>query len=298
MSGESQCQRPKRACPNPPPRPPPCGAGGCRRRRLAVDARVLRPRADGYRSPAGEIEPAERPFLRLHVDRRRILGIDARLEAVAAADAVPVAGADADAVDRARRPADGAVVLRAAADVVERLRVVGGDAVVLRQRQVGEVPPRLHAVVGLVEAAVVREDDVVLVGGIEHDVVMIDVHAGHGDLRPGLAAVGAAIDVGLQRPDGLGVVGVDVDLVVVAGIAAAIAVVAGAAAATLRRRIARRLRRAGIDRPARRRRRCRRPPLHVRRGHRRSSCPIRDHVAPASSDLKNPPCPSCEVTSA
>ena len=117
------------------------------------------------------------PSCDLHVNRRGILGIDARLEAVAAADAVPVACADAGAVAGARGPADGAVVLGAAADVVERLRVVGGDTVVLRQRQVGEVPPRLHAVVGLVEAAVVRQDDVVPVGGIEHDVVMIDVRA-------------------------------------------------------------------------------------------------------------------------
>ena len=46
-------------------------------------------------------------------------------------------------------PQIGTVVLHAAADVVERLRVVGADAIELRQRQVGEVPPRLHPVVGL-----------------------------------------------------------------------------------------------------------------------------------------------------
>ena len=48
-------------------------------------------------------------------------------------------------------PSTDAVVLRAAADVVERPRVVGRDPVELRQRQVGELPPGLHAVVGLVQ---------------------------------------------------------------------------------------------------------------------------------------------------
>ncbi len=258
MSGASQCQRPM-PWPRPPPRPP----AGRRRRRgrgLAVDGRVQRGRTDAVRTAGPEVEPAEAAVLRLHEHDVRILRIDPRLEAVAAADAVPVAGADPDPVERPRRAADRAVVLGAAADVVERPGVVGVDPVVLRQRQVGEVPPRLHAVVGLVDAAVVGEDDVVLVGRVEHDVVVIDVHARHRHRLPGLAAVGAAVDVGLQRPDGLGVVSVDVDLVVVAGIAAAIAVVAATTtASTLGRRVSGRLLHARIGRSAGRCRRWRRP---------------------------------------
>ena len=164
MSGESQCQRPRRRQGRRRPghrRParPPGGAGAAGG--FAVDGGVLGTRPDRRRLTGAQIEPVERPFLRLHVDDGRILGIVARLEAVAAADAVPVAGADAGPVQRPRRAADGPVVLRAAADVVERLRVVGRDPVELRQRQVGEVPPGLHAVVGLVESAVVAEEHVV-----------------------------------------------------------------------------------------------------------------------------------------
>jgi hypothetical protein len=126
---------------------------------------------------------------------------------------------------------DAPVVLCAAAHVVKGAGVVGGDAVELRERQVGEMPPRLHAVVGFVEPAIVGQQHVVLVGRIEHDVVMIDVHARHRHLGPGLSPVRAAIDVRLQRPDGFGIVGVDVNLVVVPGIAAAITVVVESATA-------------------------------------------------------------------
>jgi hypothetical protein len=100
------------------------------------------------------------------------------------------------------------------------------------------VAPGFHPVVGFVQPAVVAEQDVVAIRGVEDDVVVIDVHAGHGDLDPRLAAVGAAVDVGLQRPDRVRIVAVDEDLVVVAGIAAAVPVVgrrAAAAAASCRR---------------------------------------------------------------
>src|SRR5262245_31438285 len=59
------------------------------------------------------------PVLRHGVDDLGIVGIDARLHAVAAAVAVPVAGADAVLEQCPRRSAAGAVVLRAAVDVVE-----------------------------------------------------------------------------------------------------------------------------------------------------------------------------------
>src|SRR5688572_13360651 len=54
---------------------------------------------------------------------------------------------------------------------------------------------------------------------------MVDVHAGHGHLNPRLAAVGAPVDVGLQRPDRLGIVPVDENFVVVTGVTAAVPVV-------------------------------------------------------------------------
>src|SRR5262249_42383058 len=128
----------------------------CRRQLSADD--VLRARLDALADAGPQIEPREAAALRLRVDVVRVLRIDAAPEAVAAADVVPVARADAGAaVERARRSADRSVVLGAAADVVEGQRVVGRDAVELRQRQVGEVVERLHAVPRLVESAVVAD---------------------------------------------------------------------------------------------------------------------------------------------
>ena len=115
--------------------------------------------------PGAQIEPRDVAVLRRGVDDVRILGIVARLEAVAAADDVPVAGADAPAIERARRAALRPVVLRAAAHVVERLRVVDRHAVVLRHRQVREEAERRAFVVGLVDAAVVADQDVFRIDG-------------------------------------------------------------------------------------------------------------------------------------
>ena len=97
--GESQCQRPRRP-PRPPPRPWPAAPARRRRsRRRSRAGRGVRTRRDDADADAGaQIEALQAAILRLRVDGRRILGIDARLEAVAAADAVPVTGADAGAV--------------------------------------------------------------------------------------------------------------------------------------------------------------------------------------------------------
>ena len=182
------------------------------------------------------------------------------LETIASSDADPVARPDAHAIERARRAANRTVVLRAAADVIERLRIVGRHAIELRQRQIREVPERLQAVPRLVEPAVVRDDVVLRIRGIEDDVVMVDMNARQRHCRPCLAAIGAAIDVRLSRPDRFRIVRVDEDLVVVTGIAAAIPVIRARAArpsrAFRRRRGASRATAAGLHlfpdpRPAR-----------------------------------------------
>ena len=192
MVGESQWKRPKA----PPPRPWPDAGGGSSPPGDVPDART-----DARRDARAQVEPLQRAFLRLRVDRVRIFRIDAALEAVTAADAVPLAGADAGAIHGARRALDRSVVLRAAADVVERPRVVGRDPVELRQRQVGELPPCLHVVVGLVETAVVADQHVPVIGRIPHHFVVIDVHRVQLQRPPGLAAVLAARDVGPGRVD-------------------------------------------------------------------------------------------------
>ena len=63
--------------------------------------------------------------------------------------------------------------------------------------------------------------------GIEADDVVIDVHAGlalEPGLLPGLAAVLAPVEIGVDRPDRVGTVRIDEDLLVVRGAAAAIPV--------------------------------------------------------------------------
>ena len=81
-----------------------------------------------------------------------------------------------------------AVVLRAAIDVVEGQGIVHRDAVELRDRNVVEVAPGAAVVVGFVEAAVIAYEQVIGVGGVEGEgvVVGVDLPAGGGD---GLAAV-------------------------------------------------------------------------------------------------------------
>ena len=60
-----------------------------------------------------------------------------------------------------------AVVLGAAIDMVERQGVVDGDAVELGDGDVVEVTPGFAVVIGLVEAAVVADEEVIRVSGVE-----------------------------------------------------------------------------------------------------------------------------------
>src|SRR3954468_9921129 len=207
-------------------------AGRLRRRLYAARRRGAR--TDVHGMPGTQVETLQVPFLRLCIDDVGIVGIDAALEAVTAADVEPVAGADAGPIRRARRAFNRSVVLRAAAHVVERPRVVERDPIELRQRQVRELPPRLHVVVGLVQAAVVAEQHVTVIAWIPHDFVMIDVDTGKRQVAPRLAAVLAARDLRPRGVDRFGVLRVDEDLVVVPGVSAAKAIVAWSATAALR----------------------------------------------------------------
>ena len=133
--------------------------------------------ADRRALPGLPVEADDRAVLRHGVDGVRVGRVDARLHAVRAADAAPVAGANAGLVASAGRAAHRAVVLRAAVDVVERGGVVHGDAIELRARERVEVPPGLAAVVRFVEPAVVARDQVQGVGRVEGECVVIDVVA-------------------------------------------------------------------------------------------------------------------------
>ena len=79
------------------------------------------------------------------------------------------------AIHGARRNALRAVVLRAAVDVVKRQPVVHRHAIELRHRNIVEVPPGAAVVVAFVEPAVVAFDQVILVGGVEDQRVVVGV---------------------------------------------------------------------------------------------------------------------------
>ena len=202
---------------------------------VAAAAEALRARGTNRSADAGaQVQTGDAAVLRRRVDDVGILGIVARLEAVATGHDVPVARAHAEPAHVARRTAEGEVVLRPAADVVERLGVVDREAVELRDGQVREETPRRALVVRFVEPAVVAEQDVVAVRRIELDRVMVHVHAGALDRRrlPGLPTVGAPLDVDVHRPDPVGAIRVHENLVVVLRAAAAIAIVGRHVAAT------------------------------------------------------------------
>ena len=114
--------------------------------------------------------------LELGVDGIGILRIHARHEAVAALRHEPVLVQDAVLRSRPRRSTERVVVLRPAIDVVKGLRVVDVDVVELRQRQILEEDPVRAAIERSIQPAVVSDEEVIGVPGIDPDDVIVDVH--------------------------------------------------------------------------------------------------------------------------
>ena len=127
---------------------------------------------------------------------------------------------------RCRRPSAcasdrrGEVVLGAAVDVVEGLGVVDRDLVELGGRQVAVETPGGAAVPGLVETAVTAGEQVIGVVRVDPQGVVVNVFVGLGHVVEGLAAVLGDLHPGVHRVDGVGVVGIDDQLLVVLGTAA------------------------------------------------------------------------------
>src|SRR5699024_5212543 len=111
--------------------------------------------------------------------------IDSRLEAVATSGEEPVAVRDTVVRTRLRWTAHGGVVLHTAVDAVEGERVVHLHSIELREREVGEVRISRPAIEALVKTAVAPDEQVVGVGRIDPDYVVVDVlvllaHSGEG----------------------------------------------------------------------------------------------------------------------
>ena len=186
--------------------------------RVPVEAQGLVAGRDVLDLAGVEIGPGHRAELRLVVEVAVRDRVEHVVEAVAAADRLPVLEGDAAAAALAAGPADRPVVLQAARDVVG-IHVVVPDRVELRERQLVGVVPVLAAVVRDAHAVVVAQDDVLRVRGVDpHRVVVAAEPERH---RPGLAAVGGVRHADRQHVDVVRVVRVDADLhVVVAGPAA------------------------------------------------------------------------------
>src|SRR5262249_21785939 len=105
----------------------------------------------------------------------------------------------------------GAVVLKAAVDAVGRARV-GSDTIELADWQVADGPPGAAAVTRVVEAAVVSEQHVARVGGVDPHGVVVGVDGAPGGAGEGAAPVTRAAQRDAQHPEVVGVIGVDADL--------------------------------------------------------------------------------------
>ena len=188
-------------------------------RRVPIPAKTrlayARLRLDVDLLPRELVVADEHAVLRLGVDDVRVLRIDDRLKAVAACRDVPVGVDDAVHRTRAGRTTDRVVVLRAAVDVVERLRVVDPYLVELRERKVFEPRPRRAAVVRFVKTAVAPPDQVIGVGGVDPQDVVVHVLVLLTDLAEGLAAVLGDLHPGVHRVDACFDLGIDEELLVV-----------------------------------------------------------------------------------
>ncbi len=135
------------------------------------------------------------------VDDVRVARLGQGLVAVAADGHVPVLVGDAGARGGARRTALRVVVLGAAVDVVEGLGVVDRHAVVLPQRHVGLELPGRAGVPGLVDAAVAADQQVVGVGRVDPQRVVVDVAVLALHPAPALAAVAGDLQEGVEHVD-------------------------------------------------------------------------------------------------
>ena len=181
--------------------------------RVGVVAR-RRARADAPALAGGQAGAPDVAVLRLEVDDGVVGRVHGRVEAVAAAHAVPVLAQDV-AVAHPAGPAPGAVVLQSGADVVGpphvHRRVVG-----LSDRPAPERLPGLAPVVAHVDRAVVADDQVIAVVGVDPEGVLVDVPVAVHHLEV-LAAVGRHVHALVDHVHHVRVVRIDADLAEVHG---------------------------------------------------------------------------------
>jgi hypothetical protein len=136
---------------------------------------LARLRLNAHALAGAAIVANQHPVLRFRVNGIRVLGIDARLEAVAHLRDKPVGVCYAVRAAVANRPAHGGVVLRAAVNVIERRVLVHGHVIKLRNRQIALKLPVLGAVEAFIDAAVAADQIVVGIVRIDPQGVIVHV---------------------------------------------------------------------------------------------------------------------------
>ncbi len=163
-----------------------------------------------------QIDALEPAILSFSEHGERVVGWHLALETVEPEDACPVAVEDARGIARPARAAPGAVVLQSAIDAVGR-PCIEGNAIELGYGKIVDSGP-FHALIArIIKAAIVAEDQMARIGGIDPQVVMIDMCAaagGGGERQP---AVGGDVQRDAQHPDALRVRRIDANLTEVKG---------------------------------------------------------------------------------
>ena len=151
------------------------------------------------------VDSADVAALRFGIDVRRIARIGEHPEAVAAVEILPLRLGDAAGKLRLADPR--AVVLESAVHLV-RLVHVDAHVVELRDRQRLRLPPLVPGIVGVPQAAVVADDQMIGVLRIDPHVVEVAVRRA-ADVAERRAAVGAHDERAVRLVDAILVLGID-----------------------------------------------------------------------------------------
>ncbi len=172
-------------------------------------------RLDVHPLTGAPVEAGDARVLKLGIDDVGIVGVHARLEAVAADHVEPVAVEDAVDARCARRTPERGVVLRPTVNVVEREVVVDPHPVELGDGLVGVELPALAKIPALIDAPVGAHHEVVRIVGVELQVVVVHVLPAAVQVAPGFPVVVADLHPDVHRVDPARAVGVREDLHVV-----------------------------------------------------------------------------------
>ncbi len=158
---------------------------------------IIGPDGDVAKLPSAMVVAREQTIVRAGVNDVGILGIGRQPAALAAADVVPIAHADA-ALIAASCDADGAVILLRAVSVIREI-VVQRDSVELRSWLLILRGPGAAAVGAHVGAAVVRFDHAIGIVGRHPEIMNVAVGRANG--VEGFAGIVRAIEAGVHRED-------------------------------------------------------------------------------------------------